>query len=94
MPATSPDSRINPDLLKTYRSKDYRKKVKRIIENVVNLRGGKITKRPPQLKRNPTETERAAFELAGRYRCDLDTVRYFASNERGQYERTTRKTGE
>ena len=74
-------SRVHATLLKTYRSPEYRKKVKRLVEATKNLReiphGRKIARALPRLKSDATEKEKETRSKANMFRLELDTICYF-----------------
>jgi hypothetical protein len=81
-------TRIHPELLKILNSSTYRKKVKRVVESIKNLRGlNKLPGRPHKLKASATdkEKERHAKMCAGR--PDRSTAHYFAQSSEHNYER-------
>lgn len=74
-------SRIHPELLKLYRSNDYRKRIKKSVELVKTLRaitGTKIDRPLPPLKHNATQTEIDTRAAKTKHRLDIDTIHYFA----------------
>lgn len=74
-------SRVHTTLLKTYRSPEYRKKIKRLVEAAKNLReiphGSKIARTLPRLKNDATEKEKETQSKANMFRLELDTICYF-----------------
>ena len=93
-------SRVHATLLKTYRSPEYRKKVKRLVEAAKNLReipqGSKIARALPSLKNDATEKEKETRSKANMFRLELDTICYFIHrdlfNDKFSVERKVDKT--
>ena len=93
-------SRVHATLLKTYRSPEYRKKVKRLVEAAKNLReipqGSKIARALPRLKSDATEKEKETRSKANMFRLELDTICYFIHrdlfNDKFSVERKVDKT--
>lgn len=92
--------RVHATLLKTYRSPEYRKKVKRLVEATKNLReiphGSKIPRALPRLKNDATDKEKEAQSKANAFRLELDTICYFIHrdlfNDKFSVERKVNKT--
>jgi len=89
---------IHPELLKIYNSPTYRKKVKKVIESIKNLRGfkhgEKLRGRPNKLPANATDKERERYAKVCAGRPDREMAHYFAQTSEHNYERKISKDAE
>jgi len=89
-------SRVHPEILKYYASPIYRQKVKKVVEDLKELKGipwgKKLPGRPNRLAANASEGDRDRAAKINNYRADRETAHYFAQTiEAGSDRRAQEK---